>query len=89
MDRKKLYNEIASLGLKEEIKNKYGKNYTQCTNDQLQSMVNLAKAALEKQEKKAGSPKGKSIDKAFLALLEVLERKKILLKSEKDYILNK
>lgn len=89
MDRKKLYNEISSLGLKEEIKNKYGKNYTQCTNDQLYSVVNLAKAALEKQEKKAGSPKGKSIDKAFLALLEVLERKKILLKSEKDYILNK
>ena len=39
MDRKALYAEVKRLGISEEIKKKYGKNYTQVGNDDLAKVV--------------------------------------------------
>ena len=39
MDRKEAYAQIKSLGLTEEVKKKFGKNFTQVTTDDLVAMI--------------------------------------------------
>lgn len=78
MNRKQLYNEITSLGLQEEVKSRYGKNYTQCTNEQLKAVADSAIAGLE--------PVGARGSSAFDKLVEILAKKNILLKSEVEKI---
>lgn len=78
MDRKQLYNEIISLGLQDEVKSTYGKNYTNCNNAQLQDVIdNVCK-----------STPSKTGICAFQKLVEILAKKKILLKSEVNTIMN-
>lgn len=88
MNRKQLYNEITSLGLQEEVKSKYGKNYTQCSNETLQKLVDEVHKGLEE----ASKPKGRSVAQvgynSLVALVEILAKKKILLKSEVNAIIN-
>lgn len=78
MNRKQLYNEITSLGLQEEVKSRYGKNYTQCTNEQL-------KAVVVDVHKSMPTEVGPS---SFQKLVDILAKKKILLKSEVEAIMN-
>jgi hypothetical protein len=40
MDRKEIYAEVNKLGLKEDIKKKYGKNYTMVSNNDLMAAIN-------------------------------------------------
>ena len=88
MNRKQLYNEITSLGLQEEVKSKYGKNYTQRSNETLQKLVDEVHKGFEE----ASKPKGRSVAKvghnSLVALVEILAKKKILLKSEVSVIMN-
>lgn len=77
MNRKQLYNEITSLGLQEEVKSRYGKNYTQCTNEQLSAVVIDVHKSMPTE---VGSS-------SFQKLVEILAKKKILLKSEVDAIM--
>lgn len=78
MNRKQLYNEITSLGLQEEVKSRYGKNYTQCTNEQLSAVVVDAHNSMPTEV-------GPS---SFQRLVDILAKKKILLKSEVEAIMN-
>lgn len=39
MERKELYAKIQQLGLQEEVKQTYGKNYTQVSNDDLERII--------------------------------------------------
>lgn len=78
MNRKQLYNEITSLGLQEEVKSRYGKNYTQCTNEQLSAVVVDV-------HKSMPTEVGPS---SFQKLVDILAKKKILLKSEVEAIMN-
>lgn len=39
LDRKDLFNEVKHAGLQEACKDKYGKNYTHCTNDELVALI--------------------------------------------------
>lgn len=78
MNRKQLYNEITSLGLQSEVQSRYSKNYTTCTNAQLQTVV-------DEVHKSMPTEVGPS---AFQKLVEILAKKKILLKSEVDIIMN-
>lgn len=78
MNRKQLYNEITSLGLQEEVKSRYGKNYTQCSNENLQKLVDEVHMNIPTEV-------GES---SFKKLVEILAKKKILLKSEVDAIMN-
>ena len=95
MDRKELYREITSLNLQDEVKATYGKNYTQCTNAQLATVVSGATKALEeavkaeKSKKSATEKKGEKCHAStgFNKLVEVLAKKKILLPSEVDAIM--
>ena len=42
MTRKQIYSKLYLLNIQEEAKKKYGKNFTQCTNEQLISLINKA-----------------------------------------------
>lgn len=78
MNRKQLYNEITSLGLQSEVQSRYGKNYTTCTNAQLQAVVDEVHKGLKKLNEGGYGVNCHSIGK----LVEILAKKKILLKSE-------
>jgi hypothetical protein len=80
LDRKQLYNDIISLKLKDEVRATYGKNYTVCSNEQLKVVIDKAVAALEPISAVGASP--------FNKLVEILAKKKILLKSEVNAIMN-
>lgn len=79
MNRKQLYNYITSLKLQDEVKSRYGKNYTQCTNEQLENVIDAAVAGMEPVEARSNAP--------FDKLVDILAKKKILLKSEVDAIM--
>lgn len=84
MNRKQLYNEIVSLGLQGEVKAAYGKNYTVCTNEELQKIIKAAHRVLEDTVKISFATTCGPVYK----LVDILAKKKILLKSEVDLILN-
>lgn len=84
MKRKQLYNEITSLGLQEEVRNRYGKNYTLVSNADLQKVIDEVHMDLDKLYKDSFVYNCGSICK----LVDILAKKKILLKSEVEAIMN-
>lgn len=83
MSRKELYAKVKELNLQEEIKKKYGDNYTRVDNTKLEAIIakHTAKATTTGGVK-SGCGKGCKCDK----LIEVLKKKHILLGSEVVYI---
>lgn len=79
MNRKELYNEIKSLGLQDEVKAVTGDNYTRASNEQLKAIIDNAVAGL-----KCSNGNNSALNK----LVEILAKKKILLKSEVNEIIN-
>ena len=57
MDRKEIYAEVKKLGLADEVKKKFGKNYTQVGNDDLMSVISKGKKAPVKPAAKKVTPK--------------------------------
>ena len=84
MNRKQLYNEITSLGLQEEVRNRYGKNYTLVSNADLQKVIDEVHMSLDKLYNDSFVINCGSICK----LVDILAKKKILLKSEVEAIMN-
>lgn len=82
MSRKELYAKVKELNLQEEIKKKYGDNYTRVGNTELEAIIakHTAKTLIT-EEVKGGCGKSKG-DR----LIEVLKKKHILLDSEIAYI---
>lgn len=81
MSRKELYAKVKELNLQEEIKQKYGDNYTRVSNTELEAII--AKYTTKPiAEVAKDSCKGCKCDK----LIEVLKKKHILLNSEVAYI---
>ena len=80
MSRKELYAKVKELNLQEEIKKKYGDNYTRVGNTELEAII--AKHTATTREVKGSCDKGCKCDK----LIEVLKKKHILLGSEVAYI---
>lgn len=56
MDRKEIYAEVKKLGLEEDIKKKYGKNYTMVSNNDLMTAINDKKG-----KKAAAKPAPKKV----------------------------
>ena len=83
MSRKELYAKVKELNLQEEIKKKYGDNYTRVGNTELEAIIakHTAKATITGGVK-SGCGKECKCDK----LIEVLKKKHILLSSEVAYI---
>ena len=83
MSRKELYAKVKELNLQEEIKKKYGDNYTRVGNTELEAIIASTQIRLQLQEEiKGGCNKNCKCDK----LIEVLKKKHILLDSEVTYI---
>ena len=81
MSRKELYAKVKELNLQDEIKQKYGDNYTRVNNTELEAII--AKYTTKPIAKEAkDSCKSCKCDK----LIEVLKKKHILLNSEVAYI---
>ena len=47
MERKEAYEQIKKLGLQEVCKKMYSKNFTQCKTNELEKIINKAKAKVE------------------------------------------
>lgn len=81
MNRKELYAKVKELNLQEEVKKKYGDNYTRVGNTELEAIIAKYTTKLSAKVAK-GSCKSCKCDK----LIEVLKKKYILLNSEVAYI---
>lgn len=80
MNRKEMYQHIKGLGLEDEIKAVYGKNYTQCSNVELESVVsNVISSLKQVTEKDINVVK---LAEVVSRLINTLEKKRILLPSE-------
>ena len=83
MSRKELYAKVKELNLQEEIKKKYGDNYTRVDNTKLEAIIAKHTAkTLTTGGIKGSCNKSCKCDK----LIEVLKKKHILLDSEVTYI---
>ena len=94
MERKEAYEQIKKLGLQEECKKKYGKNFTQCKTNELEAVIKTAKVKV-KEEVKAETKievddntiNIKESKRPFDRLLNILKERHILLESDVKKIL--
>lgn len=85
MSRKELYAKVKELNLQEEIKKKYGDNYTRVGNTELEAII--AKYTTKPSNSSAGVAKNSCSKNCKCdKLVEVLKKKHILLNSEVAYI---
>ena len=84
MERKEVYAVIKENNLQDVIKQYFGKNYTNISTDKLNTFIAQALPATTNDVEVVECPFVSGLSK----LVEVLSNKRILLKSEVDYILN-
>ena len=102
MERKEAYEQIKKLGLQEECKKLFGKNFTQCKTNELEDIINTKKAKIKapakvkvKEEAKAETKievddntiNIKESKRPFDRLLNILKERHILLESDVKKIL--
>ena len=102
MERKEAYEQIKKLGLQEECKKLFGKNFTQCKTNELEDVINTKKAKIKtpakvkvKEEVKAETKievddntiNIKESKRPFDRLLNILKERHILLESDIKKIL--
>ena len=92
MERKEAYEQIKKLGLQEECKKQFGKNFTQCKTSELEGVINAAKVKVETKVKTTKAAP-KTVTKteepkdSFNKLLAILRKRHILLESDVKEIL--
>lgn len=88
MERKEAYEQIKKLGLQEECKKKYGKNFTQCKTSELECIIDRFNSVKDGTKVKITEaltePKPKHY---FYKLLAILRKRHILLESDVKEIL--
>ena len=92
MERKEAYEQIKKLGLQEECKKQFGKNFTQCKTSELERVINAAKIRDEARVKhtKATNEFAATTEDpkdTFYKLLAILRKRHILLESDIKEIL--
>ena len=92
MERKEAYEQIKKLGLQEECKKKFGKNFTQCKTSELEAVIKAFKVGVGTKVKttKAASKttiKTKEPKDSFYKLLDILMRRHLLLEADVNEIL--
>ena len=101
MERKEAYEQIKKLGLQEECKKQFGKNFTQCKTNELE--VIIISAAKKKEDSKVetevvtkakpvkdvtkATDKTEVLKESFIKLLITLKKRHILLESDIKEIL--
>ena len=92
MERKEAYEQIKKLGLQEECKKQFGKNFTQCKTNELEAVIKTAKVGVGAEVKatKATNEFAATTEEskdAFYKLLAILRKRHILLESDIKEIL--
>ena len=92
MERKEAYEQIKKLGLQEECKKQFGKNFTQCKTGELEAVIKTAKVGVgvEVKATKAITEFAATTEEpkdAFYKLLAILRKRHILLESDIKEIL--
>ena len=92
MERKEAYEQIKKLGLQEQCKKKYGKNFTQCKTNELEAVIKAAKVGVGAKVKttKAASKTTTKVEEpkdSFNKLLAILRKRHILLEADVKEIL--
>lgn len=92
MERKEAYEQIKKLGLQEECKKKFGKNFTQCKTSELEAVIKAFKVRVGTKVKtaKAASKTTIKIEEPkspFNKLLDILMRRHLLLEADVNEIL--
>ena len=92
MERKEAYEQIKKLGLQEECKKQFGKNFTQCKTNELEAVIKTAKVGVgvEVKATKATTEFAattKEPKDCFYKLLAILRKRHILLESDVKEIL--
>ena len=92
MERKEVYEQIKKLGLQEECKKQFGKNFTQCKTNELEAVIKAAKVGVGA-EVKATKTTTEAVTNTeepkdcFYKLLAILRKRHILLESDIKEIL--
>ena len=92
MERKEAYEQIKKLGLQEECKKKFGKNFTQCKTSELEAVIKAFKVGVGTKVKttKAASKTTIKIEEpkdSFYNLRDILMRRHLLLEADVNEIL--
>lgn len=92
MERKEAYEQIKKLGLQEECKKKFGKNFTQCKTSELEVVIKAAKIGVGAEVKTTKTTTGATTKTeepkdCFYKLLAILRKRHILLESDVKEIL--
>ena len=92
MERKEAYEQIKKLGLQEECKKMYSKNFTQCKTSELEAVIKAFKVGVGTKVKttKAASKTTIKIEEpkdSFSKLLDILMRRHLLLEADVNEIL--
>ena len=90
MERKEAYEQIKKLGLQEECKKQFGKNFTQCKTNELEAVIKTAKVGVEVKANKATTEFAATTEEpkdSFYKLLAILRKRHILLESDIKEIL--
>lgn len=80
--REGLYEAIAELGLKDACMARYGKNFTQCKNSELMSLIEDAQAVMEETPCNCSS----KVEEALRLLVDILEEDSVLYEEDADEI---
>ena len=92
MERKEAYEQIKKLGLQEECKKQFGKNFTQCKTSELEAVIEAFKARVGTKVKTTNTTtenttKTEEPKDSFNKLLAILRKRHILLESDIKEIL--
>ena len=92
MERKEAYEQIKKLGLQEECKKQFGKNFTQCKTNELEAVIKTAKVGVGAEVKttKTTTEFAATTEEpkdCFYKLLAILRKRHILLESDIKEIL--
>ena len=92
MERKEAYEQIKKLGLQEECKKQFGKNFTQCKTSELEVVIKAAKVGVGAKVKTTkttteATTKTEEPKDCFYKLLAILRKRHILLESDVKEIL--
>ena len=93
MERKEAYEQIKKLGLQEECKKQFGKNFTQCKTSELEAVIKAAKVGVGTKVRATKTTTGavtktEEPNDSFYKLLAILRKRHILLESDIKEILD-
>ena len=88
MNRKEIYAKIKEYNLAEAIKKTFHENYTRIPSANLECFISDYVSSRGEEQEVIGDTRKDAVEKSSLVkLVETLQKKHILLKSEVDYIL--